>query len=126
MKYTPSQYATTLYDLLEENPKKQKETVKAFAQKLVANGSVKDLRAIESAFVREWYDRKGITPVTVTAGESGAYTKKEIEKITGKEIELTEIKDPGVGAGARIRIGDYQIDNTLARRLSDLTSALTK
>ena len=126
MRYTPTQYAKTLYDLIEESPKKSKEIVRAFAAKLVANGALKDLRAIGAAFEREWYSRTGTTPVEVTTVEKGSMSKKELEKMLGKDIEFIEKTDPAVTAGARIKIGDYQIDNTLARRLSDLKNALAR
>lgn len=126
MRYTPSQYAKTLYDLLEEHPRKRKEIVSAFAKHLLQNGAVKDLRAIGEAFKREWYKRENIIPVEVTAAETGVFSIKELEKLAGQEIELSEKKDSNVGAGARIKIGDWQIDNTLARRLSDLKSAVTR
>lgn len=98
----------------------------AFAKHLLQNGAVKDLRAIGEAFKREWYKRENIIPVEVTAAETGVFSIKELEKLAGQEIELSEKKDSNVGAGARIKIGDWQIDNTLARRLSDLKSAVTR
>ena len=125
MRYTSVQYAKTLYDLLEENPKKVKEIMQNFAQKLVSSGAVKDLRSITAAFEREWHTRTGTTTVEVTVAETGAVRKSELEKVLGKNIELSEKTDPSIGAGTRIKIGDYQIDNTLARRLSDLRNTLT-
>ena len=126
MKYTPAQYAKALYDILEENPKEKSQTLSLFAKHLVKNGDAQKLRAIVTAFEREWRERKDIVAVEVTAAEKAVFSKKELEKIIGKEVELKEKVDPSVGAGARIRVGDHQIDNTLARRLSDLRVALTR
>ncbi len=126
MRYTAAQYAKALYGLTEANPKDARKTVQTFARRLIANGQAGLVRTIAERFKQEWFTQKGIVPVEITATETGIIVKKELEQALGKSVELIEKKDPSVGAGARIKIGDWQIDNTLSRRLSDLKNALTR
>ncbi|OHA27092.1 MAG: hypothetical protein A3C06_01165 [Candidatus Taylorbacteria bacterium RIFCSPHIGHO2_02_FULL_46_13] len=126
MKYTPIQYAKTLYELVEADPKHDKETVKKFAQTLVAHGKTSQLRAILAEFERQWYIQKGITPVEVTSTRTGQVKAKTLKELVGTEIELIEKIDSTVGEGARITIGDWRIDNTVQRRMNELKQAVQR
>ena len=126
MKYTASQYATTLYEELEAHPKDVSGVIKKFAGILVLHGRSGLLRAICTEFERVWYIRREITPVEVVSADKGAVNKREIEKLVGREIELMEKIDPRIIAGARVTIGDWRIDNTLERRIADLREAVSK
>src|SRR3989344_6296231 len=124
MRYTAMQYAKTLYDLLEAEPKNTALVIRNVAKTLLSNGQAGLARSVAEQFKSVWYTRKKITAVEVTTAEKGLVGVTQLEKMLGDKIELNENVDPKVGAGARIKIGDYQVDNTLARRLSDLRNAL--
>lgn len=126
MKYTAAQYAQTLYELLEKHSKNSKAIVRKFAATLLKNGQAGLAREIARQFTQLSNAHKGITPVSVTAAEKHAVSAAQLEKLLKTRVELTEAIDPNVGAGARIQIGDFQIDNTLARRLSDLRNTITQ
>lgn len=126
MRYTAKQYAQTLFELTDSNPRSAQATIKRVAEILLAHNQGRLLRKIETEFEREWNARKGITQVEVTATKKGLVHAKDFShRVTGK-IELTETIDPQVIGGVKIKIGDWQIDNTIARRLKQLQEAIAK
>lgn len=124
MKYTSRQYATALYELIEKEPTKAREHLKRFVESLSRNGQLGLARDIVRDFEMLWNEKRGIVPVEITAAEERAVSKKKLEEMLGSTIELVEKTDPALGAGIRMRIGDYQIDNTLARRMQELKNAV--
>ncbi len=126
MKYTSAQYAKALCDLIEEKPSMIRETVHAFVKKLSANGQLGLRRDIERSIVTEWNTRKGIVMGEITVAEKDSVDIAAVAGELGHHIQLVKKTDSGIGAGVRIQIGDWRIDNTLARRFSKLKSTLTQ
>jgi F-type H+-transporting ATPase subunit delta len=77
---------------------------------------------VAGEFVRQYNLGKGITTGTVTvAAHLGAAEMKSVEalakSISGMTVKLDEKIDPSVMGGFLLRIGDKQIDQTVASRL---------
>ena len=81
MRYTATQYAKTLYDLLESEPKNTSGVVRNVAKQLLENGQAGLVRSISEQFNKVWYERKGITPVEVTTVEKGLIKVGQLEKL---------------------------------------------
>lgn len=126
MKYTAQQYARALYELIEHNPSKTHETIKRFVEKLHANSQMGLARNIIREFEREWNTKKSIVSVEVVAAQAHTVSKKTLEEMLGTSIELTEKIDPSTGAGIRMRVGNYQVDNTLSRRMLELKKVFAR
>ena len=67
MKYSPRQYAESLYDLTKEG---QPENIKKFAEFLYTNGESSLLPEISYQFTNIWKERNGITR-EITETEDG-------------------------------------------------------
>lgn len=83
------------------------------------------LPEIAQAFIDQYYDHKGIIESIVTSVEPlSASLKKEItalvEKISKKEVVLTEKIDSNLIGGFVLKIGDRQIDESISSKLSAL------
>ncbi|MES2798661.1 MAG: ATP synthase F1 subunit delta [Bacteroidota bacterium] len=87
--------------------------------------------------IAESYDEqmkayKGIVPVTITSAVSlNDTTKNEIigkigSSVSGKEIELTEVIDADIIGGFIVRMGDTQIDASVASQFGKLKQRLTR
>lgn len=50
----------------------------------------------------------------------------QVARLTGKNVRLENVVDPGVGGGVRLVIGDRVIDSTLATKLGDVRRELVR
>ncbi len=111
MRYTPRHYAEVLYDLTEENP----SAVKPFADFLKKKRVLKLLPKIEKNFNKIWYERKGLTHISIeAANESRA--EEAIKKLGSSFRTKKKINDELVG-GVRITTGSRRIDSSVKNRL---------
>lgn len=122
MKVTPKQYATVLYEMTKDATKAQlKEAVKSFLQMLVKGRALPMLPRILQMY-EDYYNRKeGIVDVEVVSGRSIPTSVPRTLKTQLSEkmnVELTLREDPSVLGGARIRVGDWMVDDTLKARLN--------
>ena len=72
---------------------------------------------------------QGIMPATVTtaeklSGEILAQIRQNLEKDTGKKIELTDKVNPLLIGGMILRISDQQYDGSIATQLKKIKSAM--
>lgn len=98
---------------------------------LAARGRFYLLPAISSEFDDLVRRSRGIvgatvaTPTPLPAGELAALHER-IEQIAGSQVELSTEIDPSLVGGVRVRIGDYQIDASVATRLARLRKQLVQ
>lgn len=88
------------------------------------------LPAIASAFDEQYKVGKNIfTAVVTSATGLDAATKEKVKDLVRSqmkgEVELIEKIDPATIGGFILKIGDRQIDRTVARQLSNLRNELT-
>lgn len=102
-----------------------------FMQLIVKNGRESLLPEIAEAFIALVKKSKGIVPVTITSAvKLDEAVKKDIlakiqPAIDGKP-EVTEIIDPALIGGFTVRMGDIQIDASVASKLGQLKQRLTR
>jgi F-type H+-transporting ATPase subunit delta len=80
---------------------------------------------IAKAFISQYKEHKGITTAVVTsaAGIDGNSRAKILELVKQQargEVELVEKVDPSLIGGFILRIGDKQVDASIARKLTQL------
>lgn len=123
MRYTPTQYATALHDLLAApGPKKESERVKEFALFLYKNGDTGKLGEIEQSFRKLLREKEGKVLVEMTVTESA--TAKVPHTLLGKPAEVILKEDKTIVGGVRFKIEDVVVDNTLRGRMNTLKKAI--
>lgn len=128
MKITPKQYAILLYELTKDAKKKDIEKrTRDFLNLLLKNRALNQLPKI-LLFYGQYYNAQenavDVEIVTarkiVVAGLQPALRSLK----AAATMEIRERVDSSVLGGARIRVGDYMIDDTLKARLRELRSKL--
>ncbi len=107
------------------------KVTKSFIELIVKNGREGILSQIAAAFETQLKAFKGIVPVTlISAKPLDASVKKTILKsIEGSvkgTLEVTEQLDESLIGGFIVRMGDTQIDASVASQLSQLKTRLTR
>ena len=137
MRITPKQYAALLYETTKSvKGAELAQYAKEFIQLLARNRAMAMLPRIERAY-RDYYNRQEeVLDVTITTARGvSRNVLHEIEKnvaqtfrseVRSKDLsyEIRENIDPAVLGGARIRAGDYMIDDTLKARIMKLKQSL--
>ena len=118
MKYSSKQLATAFYELLADKPKEHKQIVSRFAAFLQKIGVTKMSNEITRQFEITRLKKENAIKVEIVSAEKNRPIFPT--KINGKKTELSWRTDPGLIAGAIIKIGDIRIDNSITRRLSEL------
>lgn len=103
----------------------------SFMELIAKNGRESILPEIAIAFNELVKAHKGIVPVTLTsAAKLDEGVKKQIvSKIAAAvkgTIEITEVIDPALIGGFIVKMGDTQIDASVASKLSQLKQRLTR
>ncbi|MBI4034010.1 MAG: F0F1 ATP synthase subunit delta [Candidatus Brennerbacteria bacterium] len=122
-KYTPKEYARALYELVAENRSKDfRFILRGFVDALRKNNDLSKGGEIVRWFekIYHWESGKPLFEVSAADEKSGALLSRKIKG------DVVFKKDPGVIGGARIRINDEMVDNTLKARLERLRGALLK
>lgn len=104
---------------------------KAYVELIVKNGREAILRQIAASFDAQLKEYKGIVPVKlISAKPLDAGVKKNIlSKIEGSvkgTLEVTEEVDADLIGGFIVRMGDTQIDASVASQLGQLKTRLTR
>jgi F-type H+-transporting ATPase subunit delta len=98
---------------------------------LAARGRFNLLPEISTEFDDLYRRSRGIVGATVTtptplAADELAALQKRVEQIAGSRVELYTEINPDLIGGLCVRIGDYQIDASVATRLSRLRKQLVQ
>ena len=123
MRISPKQYAQLLYEMTkDEKGVGLTKVVKTFIQLLIKNRALHTMPRIERMYKDYYNVQEKVVDVEVTAAREVA--KKvmiDIGKQLGeKNIEMKVWEDEKLLGGARIKVGDYMIDDTLKARLTRL------
>lgn len=102
-----------------------------FVELIAKNGRENILPEIADAFNALVKAHKGIVPVTLTSAAKldDAVKKQIVSKISASikgTVEITEVIDPSLIGGFIVKMGDTQIDASIASKLSQLKQRLTR
>ena len=123
MRITPKQYAVLLYEMTKSAEKGAlTKATRSFIELLARNRALSLLSRIERAYVQYYNAQEEMLDVTITsARELSNHAIKQLKEVLkGYNVECESLVDPSVFGGARIRVGDYMIDDTLTARLTQL------
>lgn len=100
-------------------------SISSFFEIMVRKGRAGILYGTAQEFVREYNEYKGIVKATVTSAtklsaENFEALKKVIADETRAEIILTNIVDPSLIGGFIVKVGDKQLDSSIAGKLHKL------
>lgn len=128
MRISPKQYAVLLYELTRGAKKKEiEERTRDFLNLLLKNRALGQLPKILLFYEQYYNAQENVADVEVTTARAMQKSVvKDIGTQLGKEVsaEIKVCEDPTVIGGARIKIGDYMIDDTLRARLRALRNTL--
>lgn len=127
MRITPKQYAIMLYEVTKVAEKSAlTKAVRGFIELLTRNRAMALLPRIERAYVDYYNAQEEVLDVEITsARELSHHTIKNLKSaLKDHNVECVAYIDEGVLGGARIRAGDYMIDDTLKARLQMLKQFL--
>ena len=100
-----------------------------FLRVLLQNGRLGELTDINDRFAAVLDERRGIVPAEViSARELPDAERKEfeqtLEKLTGKDMQITFVVDPEIIGGAVTRIGSNVYDGSVKTKLENLRQEL--
>ena len=131
MKLAVTDYAEALYDLVSEEPEKAAETVRRFVGVLRQQGKGKLLPVILAELSRVEAKKNGQVEAVVTVPSALTDDQKSELKVAvlgsmkeAKSVILTEVIDPSVLGGIKVKIGDMVIDHTIKTKLNTLAAKL--
>lgn len=134
-RYTPKQYATALFESLQEkglSAGRQRVNidgvVKNFAKMLVGNYDRALLPKIMMQLKKLERTRVGRHDVVLTSARTlDREVVAEVKKKVGQQSNVVEVVDPSVLGGVRILINDeVVIDGTMKSRIARLVEAVTR
>ena len=107
------------------------KTTTRFIEYLAATGRIRHVREVRAAFeeiLAEQQNRARAKVTTAAALSDGelADIKKNLESVTGKQVEIDAQIDPSVIGGARAQIGSMVYDGTIRNQLAKMRERLTK
>jgi len=110
--------------------KLQKETQR-FIEYLAESGRIRYVREVHRAFEELLAERQNRASVKLTtavpvAPADLAGIKKQLEKITGRDVEIDAQVDPAVIGGATARIGSVIYDGTIKNQLDKMRERFMK
>ncbi|MCC5923505.1 MAG: ATP synthase F1 subunit delta [Crocinitomicaceae bacterium] len=106
------------------------ELTLAFIRLITKNNRESLLPVIAKEYIAKLKALRGIVPVTLTSAASLAEDVKDniiskLQKDVEGKLEVTERIDPALIGGFVFRMGDVQIEASIARQLSELRNILT-
>ena len=107
------------------------EVSTSFVKLITNNGRESYLPTIAEAFDAQVKEHRGIVPITIISAVPLANSTKEIilekvEKDVNGKLEVTELIDSSLIGGFIVRMGDKQIDASVASQFNDLKQRLTR
>ena len=133
MKVTAKQYATTLYDLVEEKTEKQiSDILVNFFSLLKRNNDVSKSDAVLTEFNNVWNEKNGVIEASITTSRKlDSATRKSVIEYIKKASEVSEVilgenVDKDLLGGVIVKYGDKIVDSSLRGRVESLGRALKK
>ncbi|PWL32388.1 MAG: ATP synthase F1 subunit delta [Fluviicola sp. XM-24bin1] len=107
------------------------ELTMSFVELITKNGREAYLPAIAEAFEAQVKEHKGIVPMTlVSAAALDAKTKDaivaKVQSGVNGTLEITEVIDEELIGGFMVKMGDVQIDASVASQFNNLKQRLTR
>jgi len=107
------------------------EVSTSFVKLITNNGRESYLPTIAEAFDAQVKEHRGIVPITIISAVPLANSTKDIilekvEKGVNGKLEVTELIDSSLIGGFIVRMGDKQIDASVASQFNDLKQRLTR
>jgi len=107
------------------------ELTSSFIRIIVSKGRENILAPISSAFLAQYKIQHNIASAEVISAVpmSDSLRKKVLTLIKDseqREVEMKEIVDPEIIGGLIVRVGDKQVDASIARKISDLKQTFNK
>jgi F-type H+-transporting ATPase subunit delta len=107
------------------------EVSTSFVKLITNNGRESYLPTIAEAFDAQVKEHRGIVPITIISAVPLANSTKDIilekvEKGVNGKLEVTELIDSSLIGGFIVRMGDKQIDASVASQFNDLKQCLTR
>ncbi len=127
MKITPKQYAIKLYEATKDAEKSAlTKSVRSFIEMLAKNRALSLLPKITNSYHLYYNKKEGVMDVTITTARSlpPSSVKHLKESLRDYNVECASEVDANVLGGAKIRAGDYMLDDTLKGRLKMLKHKL--
>ncbi|HEX3100109.1 MAG TPA: F0F1 ATP synthase subunit delta [Patescibacteria group bacterium] len=127
MRFTKEQYAQALFEALAEtSPKSHDTVINNFIEALKANGDLSSYEDIIEAY--EIYDKteRGVKEVEVTTASAKVNKTliDDLNKLVGKNAEITQKSDDKIIGGVVIKIDDTLIDGSIKNHLNNLENTL--
>lgn len=101
-----------------------------FIALLTTKGRERIMPQIAEAYIESYKALKGIVTAQVTSATALTAQQREDLKTslasTGKTIELSEVIDPSIIGGLKIKVGDQRVDASVRRKLNDLKVDISK
>jgi F0F1-type ATP synthase delta subunit len=118
-RYTPKQYASALFESLQEKGAKTDDVIKGFVKMLVGNYDKALLPKILMQFKKLERTKAGRHEVVLTSARTLEKSViADVKKKVGENSGITEVVDPKVLGGVRILINDeVVIDGTYLARV---------
>ncbi len=103
----------------------------SFVNLITKNGRESYLPSIAEAFDAQVKEYKGIVPITIVSASALESSTRDIilskvEKSIKGQLEVTELIDSSLIGGFIVRMGDKQIDASVASQFNDLKQRLTR
>lgn len=133
MKISTQQYSKTLLDLTDEKSEAGVlVVVQKFAEKLRADGQLKNSAKIMKKFAELYNTKYGIISAEVTSREElskdalAEITEYLKKKYAGNAVEIKNIVDADIKGGIIVRVGDEVLDGSVGTQLKKLQNILSK
>ena len=96
-----------------------------FMSIILAKGREGQMEGIAHGFINLYRAHKGIEEAVVTSANGLTESQRndireKLKGITGNSIEITEMIDPSIIGGVKIRVGDKQYNGSIAYQLEQL------
>ena len=107
------------------------EVTTSFVKLITNNGRESYLPSIAEAFDAQVKEYKGIVPITIISATTLENSTRDIiiskvEKSVTGQLEITELIDESLIGGFIVRMGDKQIDASVASQFNELKQRLTR
>ncbi len=130
MAVSIQQYATALYESLQETTGKDHDIViENLVQVLKRSNELHKFEAIIDAFEKLHKEHAGVTEATVTTATPVKIDKTmmdELNAMAGSKVDITQKVDESIIGGVIIRMEDTQLDASVKTKLEHLKKTLSQ